>query len=144
MSNSCDPMDCSVWGSSIHGISQAVILERVAISFSRGSSQPRDLTWLSCNASRLFMDWAIREAPEIKKLLEEKIWKTFFDINYSNIFWVCLLRQRNQKNKNKQMRPNLNLKVLHSKGNHHNMKRQSTEWEQIFANDITDELTVSV
>ena len=30
------------------------------------------------------------------------------------------------------MRPNLNLKVLHSKGNHHNMKRQSNEWEQIF------------
>ena len=39
-----DPMDCSLPGSSIHGIFQARILEWVAISFSRGSSQPRDRT----------------------------------------------------------------------------------------------------
>ena len=38
----CDPMDCSPPGSSVHGISQARILEWVAISFSRGSSWPRD------------------------------------------------------------------------------------------------------
>ena len=38
----CDPKDCSLPGSSNHGILQARILERVAISFSRGSSQPRD------------------------------------------------------------------------------------------------------
>ena len=38
----CEPMDCSLRGSSIHGISQARILEWVAISFSRESSQPRD------------------------------------------------------------------------------------------------------
>ena len=37
----CDPMDCSPPGSSVLGISQASILEWVAISFSRGSSQPR-------------------------------------------------------------------------------------------------------
>ena len=36
----CDPIDCSLPGSSIHGILQARILERVAISFSRGSSDP--------------------------------------------------------------------------------------------------------
>ena len=41
----CDPMDCSLPGSSIHGIFQARILEWVAISFSRGSSRPRDRTW---------------------------------------------------------------------------------------------------
>ena len=35
----CDPMDCSPSGSSVHGILQARILEWVAISFSRGSSQ---------------------------------------------------------------------------------------------------------
>ena len=34
----CDPRDCSLPGSSVHGILQATILERVAISFSRGSS----------------------------------------------------------------------------------------------------------
>ena len=38
----CDPMDCSPPGSFVHGISQARILEWVAISFWRGSSQPRD------------------------------------------------------------------------------------------------------
>ena len=40
-----DPMDCSQTGSSVHGILQARILERVVISFSRGSSQPRDQTY---------------------------------------------------------------------------------------------------
>ena len=43
----CDPMDCSLPGSSVHGIFQARILEEVAISFSRGSSWPRDQTWVS-------------------------------------------------------------------------------------------------
>ena len=38
----CDPMDCSLPGSSLHGILQARVLEWVAISFSRGSSQLRD------------------------------------------------------------------------------------------------------
>ena len=43
----CDPMDCSPPGSSVHGISQARTLEWVAVSFSRGSSQPRDDTRVS-------------------------------------------------------------------------------------------------
>ena len=43
----CDPMDCSPLGSSVHGIFQARILEWVAISFSRGSSRPRDWTQVS-------------------------------------------------------------------------------------------------
>ena len=38
----CYPMDCSLPGSSVHGIFQATVLEWIAISFSRGSSQPRD------------------------------------------------------------------------------------------------------
>ena len=40
----CDPMDCSLQSSSVHGISHARILEWIAISFSRGSSRPRDWT----------------------------------------------------------------------------------------------------
>ena len=40
----CEPMDCSPAGSSVHGISQARILECVTISYSRGSSWPRDRT----------------------------------------------------------------------------------------------------
>ena len=47
----CDPMDCSPPGSSAHGISQARTLEWVAISFSRGSSPPRDQTQVSCTAN---------------------------------------------------------------------------------------------
>ena len=43
----CDPMDCSLPGSSVHGIFQARILEWVAISFSRRSSRPRDWTRIS-------------------------------------------------------------------------------------------------
>ena len=57
-----DPMDCNLPGSSLHGILQAGILEWVAISFSRGSSQPRDRTQVSCNAGRRFNLWATREA----------------------------------------------------------------------------------
>ena len=51
-------MDCSLPGFSVHGILQARILEWVAISFSRGSSWPRDLTQVSCIAARLFTIWA--------------------------------------------------------------------------------------
>ena len=40
----CDPIDCSLSGSSIHGIFQARMLEWIAISFSRGSSQPKNRT----------------------------------------------------------------------------------------------------
>ena len=46
----CNPMDCSLPGSSVHGILQARILKWFAIPFSRGSSWPRDETWLSCTA----------------------------------------------------------------------------------------------
>ena len=48
----CDPVDPP--GSFIHGILQAIILEWVAISFSRGSSQPRDQTRVSHIAGRHF------------------------------------------------------------------------------------------
>ena len=63
----CDPVDCSLPGSSIHGILQGKILEWVAISFSRGSSQPRDQTQVSHIAGRCFTLWVTKEAqPEIK------------------------------------------------------------------------------
>ena len=58
----CNPMDCSPPGSSVHGISQARILEWVANSFSRESSQPRDWTHVSCIAGRFFTLWALSEA----------------------------------------------------------------------------------
>ena len=48
-------------GSSVHGILQGRILERVATLFSRGSSQPRDQTWVFCISGRFFTIWATRE-----------------------------------------------------------------------------------
>ena len=62
------PMDCSSLSFSVHGISQARILEWVAISSSRGSPLPKDWTWISCVsciAGRFFTIWATREAPKI-------------------------------------------------------------------------------
>ena len=59
----CNPVDCSLPGSSIHEILQAKILEWVAISLSRGSSWTRDWTRVSHIAGRCFNLWATREAP---------------------------------------------------------------------------------
>ena len=46
----CDPMDCSPSGSFVHGILQAIILEWIAASSSRGSARPRNGTFLSCGS----------------------------------------------------------------------------------------------
>ena len=54
----CDPLDCSLPGFSVHGILQARKLEWVTISFSRGSSWPRDLTQVSRIVGRRFNLWA--------------------------------------------------------------------------------------
>ena len=60
----CDPMDCSPPGFSAHGILQEIILERVAISFSRRSSQLRDQTRVSCIAGRFFTVWVTGEVHD--------------------------------------------------------------------------------
>ena len=57
-----DPMDCSPPGSSVHGILQARILQRVASSLSRGSSWLRDQTCVSHIVGRFLTVWATREA----------------------------------------------------------------------------------
>ena len=59
-----DPTDCSLPGSSVHGIFQATVLEWIAISFSRGSSWPRDWTRVSRIAGRCFTVWVTREATK--------------------------------------------------------------------------------
>ena len=59
----CDPIDCSLPGSSVHGILQTRILEWVAIPFSRGISWLRDQTWVSHIGGSFFTIWANREAP---------------------------------------------------------------------------------
>ena len=71
----CDHIDCHPPGSSVHGIFQATMLEKVAISFSRGSSRPRDQTRASCFAGRHFTVGATREAqtnPIITEMLIDK------------------------------------------------------------------------
>ena len=60
-----DPMNCSPPGSSVHGIFQARVLDWDVISFSRGSSRPRDQTWVFCIAGRRSTIWATREAGEV-------------------------------------------------------------------------------
>ena len=57
----CDPVDCSLPGSSVHGIFQARILECISISFSRVSSSPRDWNQVSYIVGRCFTIWATRE-----------------------------------------------------------------------------------
>ena len=54
----CDPMDYTV-----HGVLLARILEWVAVPISKGSSQPRDQSQVSCIAGRFFTSWATREIP---------------------------------------------------------------------------------
>ena len=60
----CDTMNCSLPSSSVHGISQARIMSWVAISFSRGSSWPRNRTWVSCIGRQILYIWASREAQK--------------------------------------------------------------------------------
>ena len=62
----CDAMNCSLSGSSVHGVFQARVLEWVAVPFSRGSSRPRDWTWVSCIAGKFFTIWAIRETDKCR------------------------------------------------------------------------------
>ena len=74
VSDSCNSMDCRPPGSSVHGILQARILEWVAISFSRGSSWPRNRIWISCTAGIVFTNGATREAQ--KSLSHVRLFET--------------------------------------------------------------------
>ena len=57
--NLCDPMDCTLPGSSVHETRQPRILKWVAVSFSRESSWLRDRTWTSCTAGRRLTIWSV-------------------------------------------------------------------------------------
>ena len=95
-----DPTDCSQSGCSVHGISQARILEWVAIPFSRGSSPPRDRTWVFCTAA----DSLASEQPGKPvrpwltfklKIATTYIWWGFLDVSIKRIFlefgkWICI------------------------------------------------------
>ena len=83
----CDAMNCSLPGFFVHEILQARILEWIAIPISRESSKPRDWTWVSCVAGRLFTIWVTWEAP--KYLLLKTI--LLFPLNLSPLPGVCFL-----------------------------------------------------
>ena len=69
----CNPMDCSLPGSSVHGLLQARILVWVAMPFSRWSSLPRGIIWTSCIADRFFTTWAMREAQCHSSPLQDRV-----------------------------------------------------------------------
>ena len=82
---SCDPMDCSPPGSSVHGILQAGILQWVAMPSSRGSSRPRDRTQVSHIAGGFFTVWATRKAlPPLGNIGKILKWET---VNSNS--WNC-------------------------------------------------------
>ena len=62
----CDPKYCSLPGSSVHGVAQPMIQERVPIFSSRGSSQPRDWTHISCIGRQILYPRATWEAGPSK------------------------------------------------------------------------------
>ena len=66
----CDPMDCSLPSSSVHGIFQAIVLEGIAISFFRGSSQTRDWTLVSRIVDKHFTIWATREVSPCTQIIK--------------------------------------------------------------------------
>ena len=73
-----NPTNCTLLGSYVHGIPQARIVEWVAISFSRGSSWPRDQTQVSCIAGRFFYQLSYEGSPTIS--VDAK--KAFDNIEY--------------------------------------------------------------
>ena len=73
-----DSIDCSPLGSCVHGIILASILEWVAISSSRGSSQPRNPTHFSCTGRQILYHWAIWKAPFYQ-------WNSLIPLNWNEI-----------------------------------------------------------
>ena len=73
-------MDYNLPGSSVHGILQVRILEWVAISFSKGSSQPGNWTWVSRIVGRFFTNWATREAPQLDMPPEKAVYQLYVPI----------------------------------------------------------------
>ena len=89
----CDPMDCSLPGCSLHGILQARVLELGAISFSRGSSQPRDRTWVSHIPGRRCNLWATREALGLHRTIQLQLLQRYWSGHRLGLLWywmVCL------------------------------------------------------
>ena len=129
-----DPLDCSPPGCFVHGILQARILQWVAISSSRGSSQPRDQTQVFHTAGGFFTIWATMQAlhtkinskwikdlnvrPETIKLLEKNTGRTLDDIYQSKILYDSPPRVMEIKAKINKWDLMKLKSFLHSKGNY--------------------------
>ena len=90
----CDPMDYSPLGFSVLGIPQARMLEWVAILSSRGSSEPRDGTGISCISGRFFTTNAIWEAEVLCMLMKYiclLVWLKWFCLLKDLSGWVFIL-----------------------------------------------------
>ena len=92
-------------------------------------------------SSKWIKDLNVR--PETKKLLEENIGRTLFDINHSNIFFGCLLKQRKQKQKIKKWDLIKLKSFCTAKKTTNKMKRQPTKREKRFTNDLSDKGLIS-
>ena len=89
-----DFMDCSPPGSSVHGILQARILERVVLPSNRGSSQPRDRTQVSPVAGRVLIIWATRLNPPhpiLRKLPNSLTWDIWFSLTLMFLYSYYLV-----------------------------------------------------
>ena len=93
--DSLQPMDCSPPGSSVHGIFQTRILEWFAISFSRGSSPPRDQTRVLLHCRQILANWATAETvkpppPPPSPTPQETGSKKYFKSQAENWKMSCL------------------------------------------------------
>ena len=88
-----DPMDCRPPGSSVQGISQVRILEWVAISFSSGSSWPRDGTCLSCINRLILYRWATRKARGSRIESFTKLLPWFWFVAWVQILFFSVLQR---------------------------------------------------
>ena len=105
----CDPMDCSLPGSSVHGIFQAIVLEWIAISFSRGSTQTRDWTPVSRIVDRCFTVWATREVR--KESWVPKTW-SFELCCWRRVLRVPWIARRSNQSILKEIRPEYSFEGL--------------------------------
>ena len=87
----CDPMDCSLPGFSVHGIPQARILEWFAISYSRGSSRPRDQTCISCIAGGFFTAEPPGKPNEATDDRPSSVPTVFLCVSFSVVFTCSLV-----------------------------------------------------
>ena len=76
------------------GFSQARILEWVALPFSRGSSQPRDWTWVFCISGELFTHWTIREA---QNFVDPCFIEYIYIFIYCCLYWIRMCKSLGQK-----------------------------------------------